>query len=63
MYYKDAKNEFNNMNLLVHEKILQVFVLHTIYISGHKKYRFKKKQKEESQEDGPQVTLLAAVLI
>ena len=25
VYYKDAKNEFNNMNMLIHDNILQVF--------------------------------------
>ena len=41
------------MNLLVHENILQVFEMHTIYVGDPKKEKAKKKQKEESKAGGP----------
>jgi len=36
VYFSDAKNEFDNMKLLVHENILQVHEFHTIYVSNAK---------------------------
>ena len=46
MYYADAKNEFNNMNLLVHDNILQVYEMHTIYVGD------PKKQAQDSDTSG-----------
>lgn len=55
VFYSDAKNEFNNMNLLVHENILQVFEMHTLYIGDQKKEKGAKggdKGNEEKKEAG-----------
>lgn len=32
LYYADAQNEFNNMNVLMHDNILQVYEMHTIFV-------------------------------
>ncbi len=32
VFYSDAKNEFNNMDSLFHENVIQVFNIFTIYI-------------------------------
>ena len=34
LYYEDAKNEFDNMDLLEHENILKVFDFRKIYIES-----------------------------
>ena len=36
LFYSDAKNEFDNMKLLLHENILQVHEFRTIYVDDHK---------------------------
>ena len=43
VYYADAQNEFNNMNMLVHENILQVYEMHTIFVADPGKDKMKKK--------------------
>lgn len=37
MFFEDAENEFNNMNMLVHEHIIKVYAMHTVYFDSPKK--------------------------
>ena len=43
VYYADAQNEFNNMNMLVHENILQVYEMHTIFVADPGNQDLEKK--------------------
>lgn len=53
VFYSDAKNEFDNMKLLVHENILQVIEFRTIYVDDEKKGNSAKdKPSDEEDESG-----------
>ena len=50
VYYSDAKSEFNNMNMLEHPNILQVYEMHTTYVDGPKKA--EKPSGENNSDSG-----------
>lgn len=52
VFYSDAKNEFDNMKLLVHENILQVHEFRTIYVDDEKKGAGDKGKQSDDGESG-----------